>query len=67
MTVIIADVLDGIKKMNKYYVSYMCIYSDTVIADSFEEAAEIVANNCEYDVDGYAMVTCLETGEEREV
>lgn len=55
------------QKMEKYYVSYMCIYSDTVVANSFEEAAEIVANNCEYDVDGYATVTCLDTGEEREV
>ena len=35
--------------MDKYYVSYMCVYSDTVVANSFEEAAEIVANNCEKD------------------
>ena len=53
--------------MDKYYVSYMCVYSDTVVANSFEEAAEIVANNCEYDVEGYATITCLDTGEEREV
>lgn len=50
--------------MREYIVSYMCIYSDTVEANSPEEAAEIVANNCPYDIDGEAAVTDLETGEE---
>ena len=47
-----------------YYVAYMVCYSDTVIADSPEEAAEIVARDCPYDIDGGAFVTCEETGEE---
>lgn len=53
--------------MNEYFVSYMCIYSDTVEAESPEEAAEIVANNCPYDVDGWAFVRNIGTGEEFEI
>ena len=51
----------------EYYVSYMCIYSETVNANSPEEAAEIVANSCPYDIDGAAYVTDIETEEEYEI
>ena len=50
-----------------YAVSYMVVYTEVVEAESFEEAAEIVAKNCPYDIDGSAWVTCEETGEEAEV
>lgn len=53
--------------MDEYFVSYMCIYSDTVEAESPEEAAEIVANNCPYDIDGLAHVINLSTDEEFEI
>ena len=49
--------------MSKFFVSYMVIYSDTVEADNPEEAADIVAADCPYDVDGNAYITNLETGE----
>ena len=50
--------------MSKYHVSFMCVYSDVVEADSPEEAADIVAQNCEYDIDGNAVVTDIETDEQ---
>ena len=50
--------------MAEYSVSYMVIYSDTVEADSPEEAADMVQQSCPYDVDGYAHVVNQETGEE---
>ena len=50
--------------MKEYRVSYMVIYSEVVEAESAEEAAEIVARNCPYDVDGGAFVVDKETGEE---
>ena len=53
--------------MSRYYVSYMVVYSDEVEADSPEEAADIVAKNCFYDIDGAAAVTNLETDEQVEV
>jgi hypothetical protein len=53
--------------MAEYHVSYMVIYSEVVDANSPEEAAEMVCDNCSYDVDGDAWVTNLETGEEYEV
>ena len=53
--------------MKEYHVSYMVVYSQVVEADSPEEAADIVANICPYDVDGLACVTDLETGEHFEV
>ena len=49
--------------MAKYFVSYMVVYGDTVEADSPEEAAEFVANNCPFDIDGGAFVTNEDTGE----
>ena len=52
--------------MANYLVSYMVIYSDVVSADSAEEAAKIVANDCPYDVDGSASVINLDTDEEWE-
>lgn len=53
--------------MKEYYVSYIVVYSKPVKANSFEEAAELVANNCPYDMDGPAYVTEIESGEEKEV
>ena len=53
--------------MKEYHVSYMCVYSQTVVADSPEEAADMVERSCPYDVDGLAYVTDRETGEEFEV
>lgn len=53
--------------MKEYHVSYMIVYSQVVEADSPEEAADIVENNCPYDVDGLAWVTDLKTGEHYEV
>ena len=50
--------------MAKYHVAFMCVYSDVVEADSPEEAADIVASNCAYDVDGEAHVVQMDTGEE---
>lgn len=53
--------------MKKYHVSFMVVYSDVVEANSPEEASDIVANSCPYDVDGLACVTDLETDEQFEV
>ena len=53
--------------MKKYFVSFMCVYSDEVEAESPEEAAEIVGNNCPLDIDGSAYVTDIETDEQFEV
>lgn len=53
--------------MKEYFVSYMCIFSTVVEADSPEEAAEIAADKCEYDVDGEAYIRDLETDEEIEL
>ncbi len=53
--------------MTEYMVSFMCVYSDTVWADTPEEAADIVQSSCMYDVDGEAHVTDLDTGEEFDV
>ena len=53
--------------MDEYFVSYMCIYYDTVEAESPEEAAEIVSNNCPYDIDGLAFVRNIGTDEEFEI
>lgn len=50
--------------MKKYHVSYMAAYSEVVEAESAEEAAEIVAHDCPYDVDGGAFVVDQDTGEE---
>lgn len=49
--------------MTEYFVAYMVVYGDTVDADSPEEAADMVAAECPYDVDGCAHVTNQETGE----
>ena len=54
--------------MKEYYVAYMVVYSQIVEADSPEEAANIVENDCPYSSeDGFARVTDLETGELFEV
>ena len=52
---------------NKYYVSFVVIYSEFVEAESFEEAAEKVENNCPYDIDSPTYVVNEDTGEEREM
>ena len=49
--------------MAEYHVAYMVCYSDTVDAESPEEAAEIVAQDCPYDIDGAAAVSRIDTGE----
>jgi len=49
--------------MAKYFVAYTVVYFDTVEADSPEEAADVVANNCPFDIDGGAFVTNEDTGE----
>lgn len=51
-------------KMPEYHVSYMVAYSDVVEAENAEEAADIVTRECPYDVDGYAHVVRIDTGEE---
>ena len=53
--------------MPRYYVAYMVVYGDEVEADSPEEAADIVAQNCPYDIDGAAAVTDVDTDEQVEV
>lgn len=49
--------------MKEYHVSYMYIFSTVVKAENPEEATEIAASKCEYDIDGEAYVTDLETDE----
>ena len=57
--------------MPRYYVSYMVVYGEEVEADTPEEAANMVASECpydiEYDIDGVAAVTDLDTDEQVEV
>lgn len=53
--------------MSEYHVSYMVIYDDVVEADSPEEAAEKVARDCPYDIDGEAFVTRIDTDETWEI
>ena len=45
----------------------MVVYGEEVEADTPEEAADIVASECPYDIDGAAAVTDLETEEQVEV
>ena len=37
--------------MSKYYVSIDVVYSETVEAESEEEALQKVINNCDFDID----------------
>ena len=53
--------------MKKYHVSYMVVYSDVAEADTPEEAADIVADDCPYDIDRPAFVTDIETNETWEI
>lgn len=53
--------------MKKYFVSFMCVYSDEVEAETPEEAASIVERDCPYDIDGVGYVTDMETDEQYEV
>ena len=53
--------------MKKYFVSFMCVYSEEVEAESPEEAADIVSNDCPLTIDGLACVTDMETDEQFEV
>ena len=49
--------------MVEYHVAYMCVYSDVVEADTPEEAAEMVAESCPFDIDGEAFITRIDTDE----
>ena len=53
--------------MVKYHVAYNCIYSDVIEANSPEEAAEMVAQGCPFDIDGEAFVTRIDTDETWEI
>lgn len=53
--------------MRGYNVTYTVLYSESVLANSPEEAADIVENNCPYDIDGYAYVVDIDSGEEWEM
>ena len=59
----VARTVQGGQSMSEYTVSYMVVYTETVEADSPEEAAEIVQYNCPYDVSGAAAVINEEIGE----
>lgn len=48
----------------KFLVSYMCIYSEEVEAETKEEAEDIVAWNCPLDIDGEPCTILLEEEEE---
>lgn len=55
--------------MKEYHVSFMVSYSDTVEAESPEEAVDIVVRDCPYaycNIDNI-FVTDPETGEEWEM
>lgn len=53
--------------MPRYYVSYMVVYGEEVEADTPEEAADMVAQDCPYDIGGAAAVTDVDTDEQVEV
>ena len=53
--------------MKKYCVSFMCVYTKCVEAETPEEAAEIVSEECPYVTDGSAFVTDIDTGEDFDV
>lgn len=53
--------------INEYNVAFMCVCSDSCLAESPEQAAEIVSNGCVYDIDGSAHVVNLDTGEEWDI
>lgn len=49
--------------MTKYIVSYKVIYTEPIMADSLEEAVNIVAAECPYEIDDGPFVTNWDTGE----
>ena len=53
--------------MKEYHVSFMVAYSDTVEAESPEEAVDIVVRDCPYDGIDNIFVVDTETGEEFEI
>lgn len=53
--------------MKEYHVSFMVAYSDTVEAESPEEAVDIVARDCPYDSIDNIFVVDTKTGEEFEI
>lgn len=53
--------------MKEYHVSFMVSYSDTVEAESPEEAVDIVVRDCPYDGIDNIFVVDTETGEEFEI
>lgn len=60
------------KRMNKYYVSFNCVYSDVVVAQTPEEATDLVKQIIEqthrFDISGLACVTeiCKRTNSTKE-
>lgn len=50
--------------MSRYLVSFECVWSMAVEADSPEEAEEIAAEYCPCDIDGAGEVTELGRGED---
>ena len=50
--------------MALYHVSFTCIWSTEIEADSPEEAATMAEYECPCDIDGNAYVVNTETGEE---
>lgn len=49
-----------------YNVSFPCVWSIEIEADSPEEAADLAEGDCPVEIDGLAFVVNKETGEEFE-
>ena len=45
--------------MKEFFVSFMCIYSAVVEADTPEDAAEVAAADCPCDIDGEASLPSI--------
>ena len=54
-------------ELNEYHISFMAIYTDVVEATSPEEAVNIAAQNCPYDIDWPAHVIRIDTDEEWDI
>lgn len=52
--------------MAEYLVSFECVWSTVVEADSDEEAEEIAASRCPWDIDGEGCVTKIEEEEDED-
>ena len=53
--------------MDKYFVSFNCIFSIEVEAESPEEAADLASLECPLDIDGVGYVENLKTGESYDI